>query len=514
MKDKTNKVVILSIILFVFLFLFFSGTITSGYHFVDDHEVIKIKYDLKSSSVFTVSKNWVKEDLFNNGRFRPLYYIHRVLETKLLGSDFFLWSFYTGILCCLVMISFYLGIRNLKFALGESIAFLIITFIGPQWSVWWRLGPGESLGMVFLGVSFYFMSKSLNKRYFHLNNILFGFFLILSSLTKESFLLIIPAMIIFKIWNEKICFGSSLKELFYKNLILLVPLTVFAIELFIIKFYVGTAYSGLDTKLLNNVISILSTSFGFVKTYLNLIIVVLFLLIVSIYKKKHSIRFNLISFIFFLLIILPNIVLYEKSGLVERYLLPSTFGLGFLVATLIKGIKKDPIWFKKTALTLVLISFLPYMISSWREANKFSIEGNCTQKLLSAISKNYVNGSEVMVIVDPVGLYEKSVSLKTYLFYEEKIDLFGFVILKDENNIDYQQSVDGWKSYFNGRQYENMTSKPELLIFLDNQMVDDFFKKSQLLRNNYLQIEIGNSPYALLKENLGMAATIINYSAF
>lgn len=500
MANKEDKIVIISLVLLVFLFLLISKTLNSGFHFVDDHEVIKIKNELKSTSLSTVSENWVREDLNNNGRFRPFYYIHRVVETKLLGSDFFLWSLYDAILFCLALIFFYLAMRNLKFELGESIAFLIITFIGPQSSVWWRLGPGESLGMALLGFSFYFMSKSLYERKYQLYNIPFILFLILASLTKESFLIIIPAITIYKIWNEKIHRWSSFKESLYKNRILVIPLIVFVIEIFIIKYYVGTSYSGLDTHFFNFVSRLLLTSLHFVKTYLNLVIAGLLILMIRRYLKNPPISINLLSLAFFLLIIAPNIVLYAKSGLVERYLLPSSLGLGFFVASIIKGIDKDQLRYRKIVLTIITISFLPFMFSSCSEAIKFSKEGYATKRLLSAVSTNYMKGSQLLVIADPVESYEKSVSLKTYLFYEEEIDLFGYPIVKDDKNADYQGFVDGWKSYFYGNQFENMSRKPALLIFLDNKMVDSFFVKSNLLRNEYLPVNMGNSPFALLKK--------------
>lgn len=501
MGNKEDKIVVISLILLVFLFLFISKTLNSGFHFVDDHEVIKIKSELTSSTLIDVTNKWVKEDIKNNIRFRPLYFIIRVFETWLLGSDFLLWSLLNGVLCCLALISFYLGMRNLKFGVGESIAFLIITFIGPQTAVWWRLGPGESMGMVFLGLAFYFMSISQGSRTYHLNSLFFVFFLILTSLTKESFLIIIPAMIILKIWIDYNYLRSALKEALYKNLLLLLPLTVMFIELYFIKFYVGIGYSGLDTKFTENIHNILLTSLVFAKTYLNLLEVVLILMIISWFILKMRIRAIFFPVVLFLLIVIPNIVLYAKSGLVERYLLPASFGLGFLVLSFVKSFEDNPGWVKKLALTLVILTFLPFMVTMYTNAIKFSKEGYSTKKLLSAISTNYVIGSQVMVIADPVELYEKSVSLKTYLFFEKKIDLFGYLIAKDEDNANYHRYIEGWKSYFNGRQYEDMASNPELLIFLDNKMIDEFFAKSKLLRNNYSLVEIGNSPFALFKEN-------------
>jgi hypothetical protein len=500
MKEKKDKIVLLTIIIVVFLFLALSKTLTSGFHFVDDHEIIRMHSELKSSSLTNVATVWVKEDLKSNIRFRPLYYIIRVFETRLFGSDFVLWSVFYGILCCITLISFYIGIRNLEFSAGESIAFLIITFIGPQSSIWWRLGPGESLGMLFLGFSFYFMSRCKNNIYFLTNSLLFILSLILASLTKESFLIIIPGMIYLKIWNEKTSIWTSLDKSVRKNLILILPLTVMIIELVIIKFYVGTGYAGLDSGFIDILAAITGTVKHFIRTYLNLVIVSLLIIGLRLITKKKFSEFDFSGLLFFLLLFVPNIVLYAKSGLVERYLIPSSLGLGFLCATFIKGISKNPFWLKKTIFVLILVSFLPSLIKSFGDAKKFSKEGRETNELLSAVSANYIKGSQVLTVVDPVEHYEKSVSLKSYLFYEKSIDLFGYCFKKDGNNLDYQGYADGWKSYFKGKQLEHMASAPDLIIFFDKEMIDKFFENSKLSQDHYSKTLIKDSSFAILKE--------------
>jgi len=92
MRHISDKIVILTIVISVFLFLLLTKTVVSGFHFVDDHEIIKIKNELQSSGLVDVAAKWVKEDMFSNTRFRPVYYIIRVFETKLFGSDFQLWQ--------------------------------------------------------------------------------------------------------------------------------------------------------------------------------------------------------------------------------------------------------------------------------------------------------------------------------------------------------------------------------------------------------------------------------------
>lgn len=495
-----DRIVIGSLILFVVLFLSVTRTLNSGYHFVDDHEVIRMKNDLKTSTFSEVSKNWVKEDLQTNGRFRPFYYVHRVAEAKILSSDFFLWSLYTSLLYCFTLICFYSGARKLRFSIAESIVVLVVTFVGSQSAVWWRLGPGESLGMFLLSLSFYFMAASLNGKNFNIKNLFFVFFLIIASLTKESFLLIIPAMIVFKIWNDKVILWKSLRESVMKNLILAIPAGVLAYELYYIKFHVGISYSGLDTRLIANVLAAIITALHFFTTYINLVIAGIILLSVGIYyTRKLPVKFSLEVIVFFILVIAPNIILYSKSGMVERYLLPSTFALGILIASFIRGIEKDKDWFRKTAIVLIFISFVPSLAFSVREASRFTKEGLYTKALFSAIASNHAKGEPVLVIADPELHYEKSVSLKTYLLYEENIDLYGYLFAKENADGEYQGFVDGWKSYFAGKQYENINSKPGLLIFLDSNMVDEFFAKSNLSRTEFSPVDLGKSKFALFK---------------
>lgn len=501
MTDRNDRIVIFAIIASVLLFLFLTGTMTSGYHFVDDHEVIKIKNDLKTSSLTTVCKSWINEDLNTNKRFRPFYFANRVFETYMFGSDFLLWAMYNAILCCLALIFCYLAMRNLNFSSRESILFLIIAFIGPQITVWWRLGPGESLGMMFLGLSFYFLTRSIVTKKYNLNNLIFVFFVILLSLIKESFLIIIPALIVFKIWNEKIYLWSSWKESVYRNLVLIITLIVCAAEVLIIRYYISSTYSVLDKNDVTTLTNVSSTIFRFVRTYLNLILVGIFLFFYARPVRKFSIKFNIQAFIFFLLILLPNTVLYAKSGMVERYLLPASFGLAFFIVSVINRIDQGSEKLRKAAFIVVVIAFIPYVYNSVAGAIKFTKEGNSTGLLLSAISKNYKDSSQIMVIVDPVK-YEKSVSLKSYLLYEDKIDLYGFMLMKDSLNPVHQVYAEAWKSYFEGHQFENLTSKPDLLIFLDNKLVDGFFNKTGLPLSNYTPINVGTSTFALYKENI------------
>ncbi len=66
-KDITALLVFL--IFWIALFLY-SGTFTSGYHFIDDHEIISLNSKLNHSPFLYTAKNYILFDF--NWRFRPL----------------------------------------------------------------------------------------------------------------------------------------------------------------------------------------------------------------------------------------------------------------------------------------------------------------------------------------------------------------------------------------------------------------------------------------------------------
>jgi hypothetical protein len=133
-------------------------------------------------------------------------------------------SIFTGILAMCSFSFFYFGARKLKYGVLESLVFVLLIFIGSQMAIWWRLGTNETIGMFFLGLAFLFMAKCTKKENYRLNNVAFIILLIIASLCKESFIITIPALVVFKIWNEKNVFKITFKESVKNNYLLAVPI--------------------------------------------------------------------------------------------------------------------------------------------------------------------------------------------------------------------------------------------------------------------------------------------------
>jgi hypothetical protein len=174
--------------------------------------------------------------------------------------------------------------------------------------------------------------------------------------------------------------------------------------------------------------------------------------------------------VFILLLVVPNIILYSSTGLEERYLLPSTIGLAYLMLIILDNFRVKSQLLGKAVIAASFIVFVPQFISVRDSAAEFTNDGKETNILLKAISDRATKGKPVVLIADPVDSYELSVSLKTWLAVTCDIQLLGYALVMDDETDDNRVYVDGWNSYFSGNLFEKNGTAPGLLIFLDKRL--------------------------------------------
>lgn len=498
------------IIFAVFILGFFGsmGTLTSGYHFTDDHEMLNIESTLKSKSYLETVKLTLINDM--QVRLRPLYYIHRVTEIKIFGNDSFHLSLYTSLLAIFTLTFLYLGARRLKFTITESVIFSLLIIIGIQMAIWWRLGPAETLGTFILSATFLYMAKCLEPHKFTQNTIIFVAFLSLASLTKESFVVIIPAFLLFKVWNEKNNYNLTMSASIIQNYWLAIPLLLMLIELWIIKFVIGTngiGYAGTSSSLHEFIIGLknifLNGESLLYWTYLLGAVIIIFCISFFMENRKEKIKsftntaLILLPYIFFaILIILPGIFLYAKSGMYEHYLLPTIFGYSFLVVALLHYM--NSIFYRIVVIGLILI-FLSYSFSLAKTtAKEFTIEGQNTNQALNAIRANADDQSVILLVADPVSRYEVSASTKRYLAYYGYDSLFADSMTMQPKNDFEQGLIESWRSgWFLNQQFEDMSSEPDIIMIMDLIDAEDYFSKRSLEFTDYNQIVGNENPYSV-----------------
>jgi len=158
---KIQKDIFAVSIFFLFWFglFFYSGTFTSGYHFIDDQDIISLNAKINNTSFLYTAKNYITFDL--NWRFRPFWSLHRVAEIKLFGTNFKMFGIYTGLLCLFTSFFLYKFASTIGFKYLQSIVFTFLTLVNPASVIWYQLADSENIGMLFLSLSLFLMAKSI-----------------------------------------------------------------------------------------------------------------------------------------------------------------------------------------------------------------------------------------------------------------------------------------------------------------------------------------------------------------
>jgi hypothetical protein len=439
-------------IVFVLFFLFWFGILTlcgtlfSGYHFMDDHGIFRESKRVANSNILKEARIFKKNLLDPKMRFRPFYWVHRRLMLAVMGIDFTALSVYVGFLAVFTSFFLFLFMKKTGFSLVESLLFVCLTLLGDQAAIWWRLGNNETLGMLMLSIALLFMALSTGARQRRkkiLYEFLFGLFVILASWSKESFILIIPALIFWKIWltwqkkqeqsqkdtgnskqTAKVTLINAVKENLITGILLLL---VCLLELVHVVKNVGTTkivYAGYEGFQLANFIK--TGIQGFMAVHGWVILVLLVILCLRrpggrryAHSPRKSFLLNQVVWTFMLagLIAVPQIVLYMKSGMMERYLLPGIMGYTFLMVVLLRYTRENS---GKKLLPLIMVVLLAVISLQQLRVTRytaigFTFEGKQINAWLQSIEQNTYEQDLILVITHLHKYNEASFSLKAYL---------------------------------------------------------------------------------------------------
>lgn len=437
------------VLIFFFLFWFgllsLTGTLTSGYHFTDDHGIFHEGQSVSGTTIGNELRVLKNEILHPRLRFRPTFQMHRRWVILALGDNFTAWSVYYACLAVTASFVLFLFMTGTGFSYLESLLFVFLTHLGPQAAVWWKLGANENIGMLFLALSLFFLGKSVHAlRRRHLYSALFVLFALLTSWCKESFILVLPALIFWRVWlcsrQEKTTITGAIKQNLLTGGTLLL---IFAAELLHITQNLdstGVGYAGYEgfsiPLFFKTAARVLLTAQGWVLMPLLAIIAVMWRR-----EPKKYLTDLLPPVILAALFVIPQVTLYMKSGMTERYLLPGILGLTLLMAVLMRCIRLDnpakgflcmPLSRAETAAILLLTAALLMQLRVTRyTAMAFARDGRYTNSWLQSINQSTRPEEPLLVITHMHRYYEHSISLKKYLAFRllRKNTLFSPVSL-------------------------------------------------------------------------------------
>ncbi|MBW4648571.1 MAG: hypothetical protein KME06_07700 [Kastovskya adunca ATA6-11-RM4] len=460
------------IIFFCWLILLASsGAFFDGYHFADDHEIAAMYHDLNAngSSLINTIVQWVKYDDLG-GRFRPIYYIHRILQTKLFGFNLFIWSLYNFALAVFSTFLFFIFAQLLHFSFHISLLFAFLITLGSQSEVWWQLGPAETLGTFLLSVSLVFLVLSVKSSNSKFNwEILFLVFTVLLSLTKESFILILPALAFLKVWIFRKENNLPWKQAIQKNILITTFLSIiFTLEIIYIKYYVGTdfgyaGYEGFNYLNFSRTLDSINQ-----QLFIWLILVGFILVFLEARIIKNHTYFYIIQnlyevIILFSLILFPQVLLYSKSGISYsyRYLIPAVFGYAMLILFLVNFIKQNKIIHLLFSL-IITINLCSQFHLAWHNSYIFSKAGETTTALLNTIEVNTKPLSKILIVADPINHQQWAISMKRYLaFIADRSNLYLSLYKNGSTTYDFLDP-ETVKSFYNYQTLSKIKDKKEI----------------------------------------------------
>lgn len=364
------------------------GTLTSGFHMVDDWELAKYtdRMTLEKISLWECMKDAVGFDL--QLRFRPLYYVNRVLMAFLFGINLTAMSVIKAVEIVVAHVALYYCARQMKCGMACAALFALTVMVGYQSAVWWKLGPQESYAMMLFAIGFYLLLKWLHggAGWYAYASVAVLF---LMSIYKEPFILLLPFVGLYVLYEElrdkKFSAENVWKAVKSRLPYLLAIGMIFVVELLLIAFVIGTnnySYVGLDKSITfrQYIETWHQAGHADLKWYRRFGVVMLMILLTYWEQSKKLLWEIALT----MAIIVPQCVAYSKTALEERYILPSVLGFAFFFV--ITGCHFRPLRGRRRMVYMLclLLMLAAHGRVMLREAHYFAYRGEGIQTMLES----------------------------------------------------------------------------------------------------------------------------------
>jgi hypothetical protein len=412
--------------IFVLMITIGLGTMSSGWHLVDDHQFFGYidQFRNHNKSLWEVIGSELRRDAIQQHRARFLYYPFRVLQAYLFGYNYVYYNIVKAVEGIIALSYLYYVGKELKLSRYLSAVFAVIVLCGYQGAVLWKLGPQHLQSTMFMAMGLYYMMVYLRSG----KRRTFAFCMICITLMAcfhESFVVTIPFIIAFLIYGElkedirsgNLSFAGVLKAVRDNRGLLIGLAAVFVLIMLYIALFLGIFSYGVvkENVPVSDILKNLEDGFikGDFSNYFSFGIMLLIVL-ASYYESIKPVWPELVLAAAFAF---PQIMLYTSEPFYERYLLPLTFGWAlFFVANYGNGIVHGV---RRTiyVLLLTIMAILQIRITVV-EADYYRFRGDSVTTMLdetlSLMEKGY-NVTSVLGISNPEADMTMSSFFKSHL---------------------------------------------------------------------------------------------------
>jgi hypothetical protein len=401
-----------------------------------------------------------------HGRFRPLYDVLIRFFSQFYGLNPFLWYLSSLIVAIVTTVVFYLVGKLQKFSNIESACFAALIVFGPQASTYARFGTPETTSTFLIALALFFASiNTENKKIQSVSNILFVFFTLLAALNKEACILMIPALCLFRIWNSSQKNFLSMRESFERNRIVLLFLSsVFVICIICIKInnISGPGYASIDQNTFS-IFHLFKSLEGNLIIFRLAILVNLIFAIIYLSKKYSSIENITIFYALVSLMIIPQLIIYNKVGMADHYYFPASIGISLLISYPILKIREQSIFRTKNliskALLIVVVACIYFQINLTEKYFKHTaVRVSSIQSMVESMSSCVDVNNSLIVLGNPYINYEMIEAFKiisSEILKNDQTYLVTYGSKKSQLSIDTLKDGEKKWAYLNPENLEN-----------------------------------------------------------
>lgn len=451
--------------LILFGILLGTGTIHSGYHFMDDHELIRMQlgFEEQGRTLWQAIKDWMVSDF--HWRYRPLYWVERLTGAYFWGSDLVCWNYYTAIKGVITFYCLYCMARYLKYNRPVSAIVPCVVMLGTQFTPWYRSANQESTGLLLCAVALYLIARQAYYGKYRDLRYNVGLILcaVLCGLVKESFTLFMPAFVGVKYWleywdeehmpSEK---GRWLKCLKNNAVTYGLILLAMLVNVFMILFMVGVdnvSYAGFQEGVALSVyVQIIKNSLLDYTKWYTKIAAIIVLCAIMCYKniEKKDIR----KYFGFLLIggyiCAVQLVAHAKSGMWERYMIPYTLGYALIFILLAYRIFEKDKLHKLVFYGLAAVLLLKTVPVAYEYSGYYAEDGVAISCFLESIKENTAEDDR---IVCAFMTEELNIAVECWLETNERTQTYSLVNNEWKNEVQLKGTEPSEFSGHNARAF-------------------------------------------------------------
>jgi hypothetical protein len=416
-----SKEYLLALVAIAGLFLLLFGPVLQAkFYVIEDHLLITERsWDISGWAAR------ITGDIQSFARFRPGYWLYQAIGGLAFGVNPHLWHAATivwGILTCYLL---YIALRKIGADIVSSFIFvLLLVLSGNQNWIWINLIPQETIGMLLTALAVWAIVVASQRSRPNRWDVVAITAMTFAGLVKESFVILIPALLMLRLTCQKCFSGQSWRESLRQ---LRVPLTigtlVFVIEIVLVMGVLlskpggySAGASGLSVVSFDprRWLQIVST----LKWYQQLVLAAGVLLWASLwFDKKIRRTCWLASAVIFAAWLLPQVVLYT-NGLNERYLFPAIVSVAAAIALELSILWRKRWWPLWVVGVLVLLPVVAHGVkSTTTTVGWFTAETLATNHLVEFVAHNIPADQTILMAGDSGTSYgfEATYSLPLYL---------------------------------------------------------------------------------------------------